>query len=55
MFLAVWILFLIAGLLAGGAWTAYQQGAKFWTAVAAALATITFAAAIAWLISQMGV
>lgn len=54
MFLAVWILFLVAGLLAGGAWAAYQAQEKFWTVVATLLATVSFGAAIAWMVSQMG-
>ena len=54
MFLAVWILFLVAGLLLGGAWAAYQAESNFWTVVAGLLATISAAAAVAWLISEMG-
>lgn len=44
------ILFLVAGLLVGGAWSAYQQGSKFFTVVAALLAVITAAAPIAWMV-----
>ncbi|WP_347307238.1 hypothetical protein [Corynebacterium sp. SA-MJD20WY100] len=53
MFFMVWILFLIAGLLAGGAWAAYQNGSKFWTIIASFLAAIAFAASVAWMIPQM--
>lgn len=53
MHLFIWILFLVAGLLAGGAWSAYQQGSKFMTILATALATITTLAALAWLLSNM--
>ncbi len=54
MFLAVWILFLIAGLLIGGAWAAYQAGSRLWTAVAGVLAVVSLAAALSWLVSEMG-
>lgn len=49
----VWILFLIAGLLAGGAWAAYQNDSKFWTIIAGFLASISFAASVAWMVSEM--
>ncbi|APT92269.1 membrane protein [Corynebacterium phocae] len=54
MFLGVWVLFLLAGLLVGGAWAGYQNEQKGLTVMAAILATVTFAAAIAWMISEMG-
>ncbi|MBK4137649.1 hypothetical protein GWO53_05820 [Corynebacterium macginleyi] len=44
------VLFLLAGLLVGGAWSAYQQDSKFLTVVAALLAVITVVAAIAWMV-----
>ncbi len=54
MYLAVWILFLIAGLLVGGAYAAYQAESRLWTFIGGALAAISFGAAVAWLISEMG-
>ena len=48
------ILFLVAGLLLGGAWSAYQQGSKFFTLVAAVLGAVSAAAALAWMFGVMG-
>lgn len=45
----VLFLFLVAGLLIGGAWSAYQNDSKLMTVVAGVLAAITIAAAVAWL------
>ncbi|CCE54087.1 MAG: hypothetical protein ACTIA3_00815 [Corynebacterium casei] len=53
MYLVVILMFLVAGMLVGGAWTAYKQGAKFWTAIAAILALAASATAIAWMIGEM--
>ncbi|WP_165010120.1 hypothetical protein [Corynebacterium lizhenjunii] len=50
----VMILFLLAGLLVGGAWAAYQNGAKYWTLIAGILATVTLGAAVAWMVSASG-
>ncbi|MCG7275034.1 MULTISPECIES: hypothetical protein [Corynebacterium] len=46
----VLFLFLVAGLLIGGAWSAYQNDSKLMTVVAGVLAAITIAAAVAWLL-----
>jgi len=46
-------MFLVAGMLVGGAWTAYKQGSKFWTVMAAVLALAATAAAIAWMMGEM--
>ncbi|MDY5839122.1 MAG: hypothetical protein SPJ78_00150 [Corynebacterium camporealensis] len=53
MNIAVLILFLVAGLLVGGAWSAYQNGSKFMTVAAGVLAAITTAAAIAWMLGMV--
>lgn len=53
MHVMIWLLFLVAGLLVGGAWSAYQNGSKFLTIVAGLLAVITTAAALAWMIGEM--
>ncbi|WP_306506725.1 hypothetical protein ACKFRM_07410 [Corynebacterium sp. YSMAA1_1_D6] len=50
MNILVLVLFLVAGLLVGGAWSAYQNGSKFMTVVAGVLAAVTVAAALAWLL-----
>lgn len=46
----VLFLFLVAGLLIGGAWSAYQNDSKLMTVVAGVLAAIAIAAAVAWLL-----
>ncbi|EEI78633.1 hypothetical membrane protein [Corynebacterium striatum] len=48
------ILFLVAGLLFGGAWSAYQQGSKFFTLVAAVLGAVSAAVALAWMFGVTG-
>ncbi|MDK8763044.1 hypothetical protein ACUY2X_06320 [Corynebacterium minutissimum] len=50
MNIIVLILFLVAGVLLGGAWSAYQNDSKLLTVVAGVLAAITVAAALAWLL-----
>ena len=50
MNIIVLILFLVAGVLRGGAWSAYQNDSKLLTVVAGVLAAITVAAALAWLL-----
>ena len=44
----VLVLFLVAGLLVGGAWAAYQNGSVLMTVVAGALAAISVTAALVW-------
>ncbi|APT94724.1 membrane protein [Corynebacterium stationis] len=53
MYLAVILMFMVAGMLVGGAWSAYKQGSKFWTVMAAVLALAAAGAAIAWMIGEM--
>ncbi|NMF31044.1 hypothetical protein HF851_01980 [Corynebacterium ammoniagenes] len=53
MYLVIIVMFLIAGMLVGGAWTAYKQGSKFWTFMAAVLALAAMATAIVWMIGEM--
>ena len=48
MNLLVLILFLVTGLLVGGAWSAYQNGSVLMTVVAGALAAVSVAAALVW-------
>lgn len=44
----VLVLFLVAGLLVGGAWAAYQNGSVLMTVVAGVLAAISVTAALVW-------
>lgn len=53
MHIMVWILFLIAGMLVGGAWTAYRNESVWWTIVASVLAVAALGASLAWLVSEM--
>lgn len=50
----VWGLFLIAGLLVGGVWSAYQNGSKAATLVMAVLAGGALIGAVAMLVGAMG-
>ncbi len=50
MNLLVLILFLVTGLLVGGAWAAYQNGSVLMTVVAGALAEVSAIAALAWML-----
>lgn len=54
MHVMILVLFLVAGMLVGGAWSAYQQGAKAMTVVASLLAAITVVAAISWMVGAFG-
>lgn len=47
------ILFLLAGLLVGGTWSAYQNGGKITTVVMAVLAVLACAAAILWMVGAI--
>lgn len=49
----VLILFIVAGLLVGGTWSAYQNSNKFFTVVMAVLAAVTLTAAVLWMIGVM--
>ena len=54
MHFMILVLFLVAGMLVGGAWSAYQQGSKAMTVVASLLAAITVVAAISWMVGAFG-
>lgn len=49
----IYLLFIVAGLLVGGTWSAYQNGSKFFTVVLAVLAAVSFVGAILWMIGAM--
>lgn len=49
----IYVLFIIAGLLCGGVWSAYQARNKRATYALALLAGVTLAAAVLWLIGEM--
>ncbi|WP_257158496.1 hypothetical protein [Corynebacterium cystitidis] len=51
--LFVWILFIIAGLLVGGAWSAYQNGSKKATMIMVVLAAVALLVALANLLNAM--
>ena len=53
MHFMILVLFLVAGMLVGGAWSAYQQGSKAMTVVASLLAAITVVAAISWMVGAL--
>jgi len=46
-------LFILAGLLVGGAWSAYQAGSRFGTVVLGLLAVLATAGAVLWLVGEM--
>ena len=46
----VYLLFAVAGLLVGGAWSAYQAENRAMTYIAAIGAAIAFTAAVLWMI-----
>lgn len=49
----VLILFIVAGLLVGGTWSAYQNSNKFLTVVMAVLAAVALTGAVLWMIGVM--
>ncbi|WP_448852453.1 hypothetical protein [Corynebacterium sp. 335C] len=49
-----YLLFIIAGLLVGGAWSAYKAGSTAGTLVAGLLAVVALGGAILWLLGGMG-
>lgn len=51
--MGVYLLFAIAGLAAGGAWTAYTAGKKPLTFLAVVLAALAFAAGVTWMMGAM--
>ena len=50
----VWIMFLVAGMALGGAWTAYKNDSKLWTIIAALVGVVATATALSWLVAEMG-
>ncbi|MFC3849644.1 hypothetical protein ACFORJ_05645 [Corynebacterium hansenii] len=46
-------LFILAGLLVGGAWSAYQAGSRAGTIIMGLLAVLATAGAILWLVGEM--
>ena len=46
-------LFILAGLLVGGAWSAYQAGSRVGTVVLGLLAVLATAGAVLWLVGEM--
>lgn len=51
--IAVWSLFILAGLLVGGTWSFYQQGHKGVTVALGILAALSLAGALVVLIGSM--
>lgn len=49
----IYLLVLVAGLLVGGTYSAYQSGNKFLTVIMAVLATVSSVGAVMWLIGAM--
>ncbi|KQB86707.1 hypothetical protein [Corynebacterium lowii] len=49
----IYLLFAVAGLLVGGTWSAYQNGAKKLAIVCGVVAAIALAGAVLWLIGGM--
>ncbi|AKK03471.1 hypothetical protein [Corynebacterium epidermidicanis] len=49
----VYLLFIVAGLLVGGAYSAYQARSKKLTYLLAVLAAVALAAGLAWMIGEM--
>ncbi|KQB85269.1 hypothetical protein [Corynebacterium oculi] len=49
----IYLMFAVAGILVGGTWSAYQNGAKKLTLVCGTLAALALAGAILWLIGGM--
>lgn len=53
MYMLVWIMFLVAGMAFGGAWTAYKNESKLWTIIAALVGVVAVATALSWLVAEM--
>ncbi|WP_298086917.1 hypothetical protein [uncultured Corynebacterium sp.] len=47
------VLFIVAGFLVGGAWTAYQSGSRVMTFVLGLLAVLATAGAVMWMMGAM--
>lgn len=50
----VYLLFIAAGLLVGGTWSAYQAGSRPLAIFLALCAAVAFAGAVFWLMGVMG-
>ena len=49
----VYLMFLIAGVLAGGTWSVYMNGSRGFAVVLGVLAGIAVAAGILWMVGEM--
>ncbi|MBN9643612.1 hypothetical protein ACFSSC_11560 [Corynebacterium mendelii] len=49
----IYLLFIVAGFLVGGAWAAWQARNRLWTVITAALAVVACGIALNWLIGEM--
>lgn len=52
--LGTYFLFIVAGLLVGGTWSAYKAGARIATIILGLLSVVALAGAVLWLIGAMG-
>lgn len=52
--LGTYFLFIVAGVLVGGAWSLYKAGSRVGTLVVGLLAVIALAGAVLWLLGVMG-
>lgn len=50
----VYLLFIVAGLLVGATWSAYQSGSRRLTVFLALCAAVAFAGAVFWMMGAMG-
>lgn len=51
--IGTYFLFIVAGVLVGGAWSLYKAGSRFGTIITALLAILALAGAILWLFGVM--
>lgn len=51
--LSTYFLFIVAGLLVGGTWTAYKAGSRIGTIILGLLSVVALAGAILWLMGAM--
>lgn len=49
----VYVMFLLAGLLVGGAWSTYKNGAKTLTIILAIMAAMAAAAGVLWMVGEL--
>ncbi|AKK09171.1 hypothetical protein HCH15_09815 [Corynebacterium testudinoris] len=49
----IYLLFIVAGLLVGGVWSAYQAGNKLLTIVLAVFAAVALTGAVLWMLGAM--